>query len=98
MRTISAFVIFTTIFTIQARATKLEVDGQKVVDQVGLIQMYQNVKPVVVSSTASLISLLFLQLTKLATYTDDPNPFVTRILFTPNDMLGRRYVCHAVAS
>eukprot|EP00798_Chlamydomonas_sp_ICE-L_P014523 gene14524-20554_t len=32
------------------------------------------------------------QLTKLATFTDHPNPAVTRILFTPNDMLGRGYV------
>ena len=31
-----------------------------------------------------------LQLLKLATYTDDPNPAVTRILFTHNDMLARR--------
>lgn len=30
------------------------------------------------------------QLTKLATFTDHPNPAVTRILFTPNDMLARR--------
>eukprot|EP00195_Chlamydomonas_chlamydogama_P017271 CAMPEP_0202902448 /NCGR_PEP_ID=MMETSP1392-20130828/16857_1 /ASSEMBLY_ACC=CAM_ASM_000868 /TAXON_ID=225041 /ORGANISM="Chlamydomonas chlamydogama, Strain SAG 11-48b" /LENGTH=439 /DNA_ID=CAMNT_0049589209 /DNA_START=61 /DNA_END=1376 /DNA_ORIENTATION=+ len=32
------------------------------------------------------------QLTKLATFTDDANPAVTRILFTPNDMLARSYV------
>ena len=31
-----------------------------------------------------------LQLTKLATFSDDPNPAVTRILFTPNDMVARR--------
>jgi hypothetical protein len=29
------------------------------------------------------------QLTRLATFSDHPNPNVTRILFTPNDMLGR---------
>ena len=29
------------------------------------------------------------QLTELAKFTDHPNPAVTRILFTPNDMLAR---------
>lgn len=32
------------------------------------------------------------QLLKLATYSSDPNPAVTRVLFTPTDMDGRRYV------
>lgn len=32
------------------------------------------------------------QLMHLATFTDDPNPAVTRILFTENDMNGRAYV------
>ncbi len=35
---------------------------------------------------------LELQLTKLANYSDHANPAVTRILFTPNDMLARQYV------
>ena len=30
-----------------------------------------------------------LQLTKLATFSDDPNPAVTRVLFTPTDMAAR---------
>lgn len=29
------------------------------------------------------------QLTKLATFTDDPNPYVTRVLFTPTDVAAR---------
>lgn len=32
------------------------------------------------------------ELLELATFTDDPNPAVTRILFTPNDMRARKYV------
>jgi len=32
------------------------------------------------------------QLVKLATFSDDPNPAVTRILFTPADMEARKYV------
>jgi len=32
------------------------------------------------------------QLTKLAEFTDDPNPAVTRVLFTKQDMLARSYV------
>ena len=32
------------------------------------------------------------KLTHLATFTDDPNPAVTRILFTPADMSARTYV------
>jgi ureidoglycolate amidohydrolase len=32
------------------------------------------------------------QLTDLAKFTDHPNPAVTRILFTPNDMLARGYI------
>jgi len=31
------------------------------------------------------------QLKRLATFSDHPNPAVTRILFTPNDMTARRY-------
>lgn len=38
------------------------------------------------------------QLTKLATFTDHPNPAVTRILFTPNDMLARSYVKELMAA
>jgi hypothetical protein len=41
------------------------------------------------SSTHSIVTNL-LQLLELATYTDDPNPAVTRILFTPTDLEGRR--------
>ncbi|KAL6747221.1 N-carbamyl-L-amino acid amidohydrolase [Haematococcus lacustris] len=53
------------VFLGSARAApRLDVDGQRVVDQ----------------------------LTRLATFTDDPNPAVTRILFTPMDMLARSYV------
>ncbi len=33
------------------------------------------------------------QLLTLAKYTDDPNPAVTRILFTENDLHARGYVC-----
>lgn len=36
--------------------------------------------------------LVVKQLLELATFTDDPNPAVTRILFTPNDMEARKYV------
>jgi hypothetical protein len=32
------------------------------------------------------------QLTELAKFSDHPNPAVTRILFTPNDMLARAYI------
>ncbi len=32
------------------------------------------------------------QLTELAKFTDHLNPAVTRILFTPNDMLAREYI------
>lgn len=32
------------------------------------------------------------QLLHLATYSDDPNPAVTRVLFTENDMRGRAYI------
>ncbi|KAK9799814.1 hypothetical protein WJX73_002530 [Symbiochloris irregularis] len=32
------------------------------------------------------------QLTKLATYTDDPNPAVTRVLFTGTDLSARGYI------
>ncbi|KAI3424303.1 hypothetical protein D9Q98_009857 [Chlorella vulgaris] len=37
------------------------------------------------------------QLTKLATFTDDPNPAVTRILFTENDMKARSYIKQLMA-
>eukprot|EP00199_Chlamydomonas_sp_CCMP681_P000954 CAMPEP_0119102132 /NCGR_PEP_ID=MMETSP1180-20130426/986_1 /TAXON_ID=3052 ORGANISM="Chlamydomonas cf sp, Strain CCMP681" /NCGR_SAMPLE_ID=MMETSP1180 /ASSEMBLY_ACC=CAM_ASM_000741 /LENGTH=450 /DNA_ID=CAMNT_0007086367 /DNA_START=50 /DNA_END=1402 /DNA_ORIENTATION=+ len=38
------------------------------------------------------------QLTHLATFTDDPNPAVTRILFTLNDMKARSYVKELMAA
>jgi ureidoglycolate amidohydrolase len=38
--------------------------------------------------------ILVAQLMQLASYSDDPSPSVTRILFTDNDLKGRRYIKH----
>lgn len=75
----------------RAAAAPLAIDGQKIVDQVWCcVHVQQNCQKVCFTSRPPW-SWPMRQLTKLATFTDHPNPAVTRILFTPNDMLGRRY-------
>lgn len=78
----------TTLLAAHAHSQQLDVNGATVVDQVPL-QTMPDCPPL--QPAAAVTPCHLLQLLELATYTDDPNPAVTRILFTPTDLQGRRW-------
>lgn len=76
-------------FLTACHSSKLDVQAGKVVQQVSHTHIHIRSLAVPLCSCLT-CKWLFLQLTELAAFSDDPFPAVTRILFTDADLEARR--------